>query len=233
MQLYTGTKGLAWACTGPYNNAQSCPYFFQLKCDVKRTSVTLDVILPSTSSNFQSVHSGVTCTLPQHNGRLAALSESSYDHDWFRGVWLVKSTCSFVTSTWSPMCVGRLVPLRVYSCVDKCEINQCWSCHSHVCMQFLPFSHMSIYTHIYVHTHKYMYNTLFSAHMQHCSYSQFLMPGLVDCHIHGEQIMNAGANYDKSFIDWLIQDFFPSDLQFRMDPAYARNVSSLIVVRML
>ena len=62
MQLYIGTDGSAWACTGPYNNAQSCPYFFRLKCDVKRTSVTLDVILPSASSNFQSVHSGVTCS---------------------------------------------------------------------------------------------------------------------------------------------------------------------------
>ena len=56
------------------------------------------------------------------------------------------------------------------------------------------------------------------------------MPGLVDCHLHAEQIWKAGANYDKSFLEWIIQDFFPTDLQFRMDPAYAKNVSSLIVV---
>ena len=56
------------------------------------------------------------------------------------------------------------------------------------------------------------------------------MPGLVDCHTHAEHIENAGANYDKSFLEWVVQDFFPTDQQFRMDPAYARNVSSLIVV---
>ena len=82
-------------------------------------------------------------------------------------------------------------------------------------MLFPPFSHISTHT---------------CAHMQHCTYSQFLMPGLVDCHTNTEQIVNAGANYDKSFLEWVIQDYFPTDLQFRMDPAYARNASSLIVV---
>ena len=66
--------------------------------------------------------------------------------------------------------------------------------------------------------------------MQHCIYSQFLMPGLVDCHIHAEQFMKTGYNYDKSFLEWVIQDYFPTDLQFRMDLAYARNASFLIVV---
>ena len=62
MQLYIGTEGPAKACTGPYNNAQSCPYFFLLKRDVRHMSVTLDVVLPSASSEFQSVHSGVRCS---------------------------------------------------------------------------------------------------------------------------------------------------------------------------
>ena len=56
------------------------------------------------------------------------------------------------------------------------------------------------------------------------------MPGLVDCHIHAEQIINAGANYEKPFQDWVFQDFFPTGQQFGMDPAYARNTSSLLVV---
>ena len=25
---YHGAEGPAWACTGPYNNTQSCPYYF-------------------------------------------------------------------------------------------------------------------------------------------------------------------------------------------------------------
>ena len=62
------------------------------------------------------------------------------------------------------------------------------------------------------------------------TYSQFLMPGLVDCHIHAEQITNAGANYEKPFQDWVFQDFFPTGQQFGMNPAYARNTSSLLVV---
>ena len=56
------------------------------------------------------------------------------------------------------------------------------------------------------------------------------MPGLVDCHIHAEQIINAGANYEKAFQDWVFQDFFPTGQQFGMDPEYARNTSSLLVV---
>ena len=34
-----------------------------LKCDVRCVSVTLEVVLPSTSSDFQSAHSEVTCTV--------------------------------------------------------------------------------------------------------------------------------------------------------------------------
>ena len=56
------------------------------------------------------------------------------------------------------------------------------------------------------------------------------MPGLVDCHIHAEQIENAGANYDKQFIVWELQDFFSADQQFSRNLTYTRRVSSLIVV---
>ena len=42
---------------------------------MRRTSVILDVGLPSASGSFQSVHSGVTCKLynKPHNGHLATL----------------------------------------------------------------------------------------------------------------------------------------------------------------
>ena len=59
------------------------------------------------------------------------------------------------------------------------------------------------------------------------------MPGLVDCHIHAEQVMNAGANYDKTFFQWLLEDFDPTSQQFSMNQTYARNAASLMVVSRL
>ena len=62
------------------------------------------------------------------------------------------------------------------------------------------------------------------------TYSQFLMPGLVCCHIHGEQVQNAGANYDKPFFNWLIGDFIRISQQFARNQTYARIAASLIAV---
>ena len=62
-------------------------------------------------------------------------------------------------------------------------------------------------------------------------FSQFLMPGLVDCHLHPEQVENAGTGYTKTFADWSFQDFFPTVQLFDMNQTYARNAASLIVVR--
>ena len=45
------------------NNAQSCPYLLRLKRDARCVSVTLEVVLPSASSDFQSALSEVTCTV--------------------------------------------------------------------------------------------------------------------------------------------------------------------------
>ena len=64
-----------------------------------------------------------------------------------------------------------------------------------------------------------------------CTFSQFLMPGLVDCHLHPEQVENAGTAYTKTFTDWVLQDFFPTAQVFDMNQTYARNAASLIVVR--
>ena len=57
------------------------------------------------------------------------------------------------------------------------------------------------------------------------------MPGLVDCHLHPEQVENAGTAYTKTFTDWVLQDFFPTAQGFDMNRTYARNAASLIVVR--
>ena len=64
------------------------------KRDAIRTSVTLKVILGSASSNFQSVYSGVTCTMygstcqlllnKPHNGRLAALFPEVTHAEFYR-----------------------------------------------------------------------------------------------------------------------------------------------------
>ena len=59
--------------------------------------------------------------------------------------------------------------------------------------------------------------------------SQFLMPGLVCCHIHADQVENAGAHYDKAFNDWLFGDFITTSQQFARNQTYARNAASLIV----
>ena len=56
------------------------------------------------------------------------------------------------------------------------------------------------------------------------------MPGLVCCHIHAEQVQNAGAHYDKAFNDWLVEDFIRIYLQFARNQTYARNVAPSIVV---
>ena len=56
------------------------------------------------------------------------------------------------------------------------------------------------------------------------------MPGLVDCHIHPEQLENAGTSYDKTFADWSNQDFFPTAIAFDNNQTYARNAASLMLV---
>ena len=74
------------------------------------------------------------------------------------------------------------------------------------------------------HTHIHTYHTPMH------TYSQFLMPGLVCCHIHGDQVQNAGANYDKPFFNWLVGDFIRISQQFARNQTYARIAASLIVV---
>ena len=86
----------------------------------------------------------------------------------------------------------------------------------------------------YVHTHLHQTFTHTHIHLHKNidrMFSQFLMPGLVDCHLHPEQVENAGTGYMKTFTDWSFQDFFPTAQLFDMNQTYARNAASLIVVR--
>ena len=87
-----------------------------------------------------------------------------------------------------------------------------------------------------MHTHSHQICTHTHTHFSSthtnidCTFSQFLMPGLVDCHMHPEQVENAGTSYDKAFADWVVQDFFPTLQVFENNQTYARNAASLIVV---
>ena len=61
-------------------------------------------------------------------------------------------------------------------------------------------------------------------------YSQFLMPGLVCCHIHADNLENAGVYYEKPYQIWLFEDFIRIYVQFAKNQTYARNVASSTVV---
>ena len=60
-------------------------------------------------------------------------------------------------------------------------------------------------------------------------FSQFLMPGLVDCHFHPSQYFRAGVDL-PSFLDFLLDTSIAGDLLFR-NTTYAREESMRIVVR--
>ena len=87
------------------------------------------------------------------------------------------------------------------------------------------FSHTCT-THTCTHIHiKYSHIRILTG-----TFSQFLMPGLVDCHIHPEQLEISGTSYDKTFADWSNQDFFPTAIAFDNNQTYARNAASLMLV---
>ena len=71
-----------------------------------------------------------------------------------------------------------------------------------------------------------MYNC---SNLTHTHFSQFLMPGLVDCHSHPYQYSRAGVDI-SSFVEFIRDTLTTSDLMFR-NTTYAREVSMRIVVR--
>lgn len=61
------------------------------------------------------------------------------------------------------------------------------------------------------------------------THSQFLMPGLVDCHLHTAQYIRAGTKQGPSFLDYVINTLIPSEVPFR-NTTFAREVSMALVV---
>ena len=61
------------------------------------------------------------------------------------------------------------------------------------------------------------------------TFSQFIMPGLVDTHIHAPQYHFTGTGYDKQLLEWLDTYTFPTEGKFR-DVQFAREVYPKVVV---
>lgn len=62
--------------------------------------------------------------------------------------------------------------------------------------------------------------------------TQFIIPGLIDTHIHAVQYPNCGLGYDKSLLDWLESYTFPLEKKFK-DTLYAKKVFDAVVVCIL
>ncbi|KAJ8660045.1 guanine deaminase [Lichtheimia ornata] len=62
--------------------------------------------------------------------------------------------------------------------------------------------------------------------------TQFILPGLIDTHIHAPQITYTGTATDVPLMDWLQKYTFPSERQFE-DPEWARKVYDVLVKRLL
>ncbi|KAK3882711.1 hypothetical protein Pcinc_012917 [Petrolisthes cinctipes] len=61
---------------------------------------------------------------------------------------------------------------------------------------------------------------------------QFMMPGLVDTHIHASQFPNNGVAMDLPLLEWLQTYTFPTEANFS-DTLFAREVYSKVVERLL
>ena len=59
--------------------------------------------------------------------------------------------------------------------------------------------------------------------------SEFLMPGMVDTHIHAPQYSFCGCNVGLPLLDWLNKYTFPTEAKFK-DNTFAKKVYSKVVV---
>lgn len=60
-------------------------------------------------------------------------------------------------------------------------------------------------------------------------FRQFLMPGLVDTHIHAPQYIFTGTGYDVPLLQWLGKYTFPSEARFA-NKEFAQNAYRKVVV---
>uniref|UniRef100_A0A182QLR4 Guanine deaminase n=1 Tax=Anopheles farauti TaxID=69004 RepID=A0A182QLR4_9DIPT len=58
--------------------------------------------------------------------------------------------------------------------------------------------------------------------------SQFILPGLIDCHIHAPQVPNIGLGLDKPLLEWLDSYTFPLESNYR-DAEFAARVYKYVV----
>ncbi|GAA5936591.1 hypothetical protein JCM3775_000140 [Rhodotorula graminis] len=61
---------------------------------------------------------------------------------------------------------------------------------------------------------------------------EFLMPGLIDTHVHGPQFVNLSYGQEFELLDWLDQVTFPAEAKFK-DVAYARRTYEDVVDRLI
>ena len=61
-------------------------------------------------------------------------------------------------------------------------------------------------------------------------FREFLMPGLIDTHIHAAQFPNAGLGYDLPLLQWLEKYTFPTEAKFSQ-LQFAHETYSRVVVR--
>lgn len=61
---------------------------------------------------------------------------------------------------------------------------------------------------------------------------QFMIPGLVDTHIHAPQYIFTGTGYDLPLLQWLEKYTFPSESRFR-SKEFAQNAYRKVVTRLL
>lgn len=59
---------------------------------------------------------------------------------------------------------------------------------------------------------------------------QFLIPGLIDCHIHATQLPNLGLGYDKELLDWLETYTFPLEKKYKNEK-FAEEIFDAVVKR--
>lgn len=62
--------------------------------------------------------------------------------------------------------------------------------------------------------------------------TEFLMPGMIDTHIHAPQYVNAGMALDLPLLSWLTKYTFPTESRFK-DVDFARKVYKRVVARTL